>query len=72
MREKFVIALVVAAAIMYYTWRQPHAERVIVSAEGVTELTLRIDPIGGENLGGPIIGLGYLRWANFPPRCLRK
>lgn len=59
------LAILIALNSAYRYWRAPEGEQINKILKGVNEFTLQYDRTNAGDVDGPIMGLGYARWAKF-------
>jgi hypothetical protein len=60
-----LLAILIALTSAYRYWRTAEDEHIFKRLNGVNEITLQYDPTNAGEVYGPVLGLGYARWANF-------
>jgi len=60
-----LLAILIALTSAYRYWRAAEDEHIFKRLKGVNEITLQYDPTDAGEVHGPVMGLGYARWANF-------
>lgn len=70
MKSSLAVILVLAAVLggleIHRHWRAPAEDRIFRQVSGVSEITLQFDSTDAGGVRGPVMGLGYARWVNFP------